>query len=480
MAEPQDSVVEKAPASTTAPSPAIEQYRRSVFVIHMAPLTGKLTPLARKLHIAMGRMAGEQFKRLDEQERAEIDRRLRLFIADLRAGTKPTKPPMLLQPRFSASLRELAEAVGYEPSEGRHLMGHLSLLENCSVEYNSVRYPTAEVEKELYPDELQVTSKLLSSVVRTGRGLVSWAFDPVVLAIMVMPRTYAYLNMDVIRGVRSYAALALYENCKRFVGNGLTGVWSSEQWRRLLSPTGQVPEWRNNERELTRTIKAALEDLRACDAVDIDLVPVKVRLPNNKPGLQFKVKLLEQARLPFGEPVPADKDLQKRLMALGFKAAEVRHMVESRDETYLRAKLELLHKAKNVQNPRAWLSSALARDFKDEERQAEQDTQRHQENAARLKDAEELQQAFAAWQHKRLRERFDELLEDERASWERRFAESSSVAAALTGKAKQGAFFGWLLKNQVNLLDAADTNALLFAAMRPDKARSGNMDPLSQ
>lgn len=380
---------------------------------------------------------------------------------------------MLLQPRFTASLRELAEAVGYEPSDARHLMEHLRLLLACRVEYNSLRGKSAAEERDLYPDELQVTSSLLSSLVRTGRGLVSWAFDPVVLAIMVMPRTYARLNLDVIRGVRSYAALALYENCKRFVGAGQTGAYPSAQWRRLLSPTGQVPAWRDNERELTRTIKAALADLKACDACDIELEPVKVRLANNQQGLQFRVKLVDQHRLPFGEPVPVDKELQRDLLSIGFKAAEVRHILEGHDESYVWATLTLMRKQPNVRNPRGWVIDALTKRRHDEELKAEQAAKERQEHARRLQGVEELRVAFATWQEKRLREQFNDLGEDEQAFLEVQFA-ATPAATALRGKARQAAFFGWLAKQDSGLLrDPADVDPLTFAALRPDKVLTG-------
>lgn len=461
MASPQASVVDVRAPETT---------RRSVYVVHITPLTGKLTPLARKLHIALGRMAGQQFRRLDESEREEIEGRLRSFIADLRSGHQAEKPPLLLQPRFTTSLRELAEVVGYDPKEARHLYEHLKLLLACRVEYNSLRDSSKDAnERELYPDELEVTSNLLSSLVRSGRGLVSWAFDPVVLAVMVMPRTYAQLNLDVLRGVRSYAAVALYENCRRFVGVGRTGAYATEKWRRLLSPTGNVPAWRDNERELNRAIKSAIADLKACDACDIDLEPVKVRLANNQPGLQFLVKLVKQHRLPFGEPVPVDRELRDRLLGLGFAAAEARHILESRDDTYIRSKLDMLAKAREVRNPKGWLIDALAKDYQDEEARAELEAQRRAQMAQRVKDAQEVKDAFAVWQAKRLREQFAELLEDERARWEVQFNETGA-GAALGGKARQAAFFGWLARQGHNLLRAEeDADPIVFSTVRPDK-----------
>jgi hypothetical protein len=256
------------------------------------------------------------------------------------------------------------------------------------------------------------------------------------------------------------------------VNIGKTGVFTTAQWRRLLSPTGQVPEWRDNERELTRTIKAALVDLRACDACDIELEPVRVRMPDNKLGLQFKVKLLDQHRLPFGEPVPADKELHAELLALGFKPAEARRLLEARDESYLRSKMALLRKAKNVQNPRGWLISALEKDFQDEEAQREADAREREEKLRQLRNVEEVKEAFKAWQNKRLRELFSELLEDERTRWEVRFSESTTAATMLSGKARQSAFFGWLLQQEgLQLLrEPADVDAITFATLRPDKA----------
>jgi hypothetical protein len=461
MTSPLAVVVQEPKKSTT---------KRSVFVTAMLPVRGKLTPLARKLHILLGKLSGEQFRLLDESEREEIDSRLREYVQGLRTGIRADKPPLLLQPRFTASLKDLAVLVGYDPKEARRLVEHLKLLQACHVEYNSLRSRAAEAERELYPDELQVTGGLLSSLVRTGRGEVSWSFDPVVLSIMVVPRTYAQLNLDVVRGVRSYAAVALYENCQRFVGTGRTGVYPSAFWRRLLSPTGQVPAWRDNERELMRTVKAAIRDLQACEACDIELEPVKVRLPNNTPGLQFKVRVTQQGRLPFGEPPPVDRDLRDRLLMLGFSQAEARHMQESRDPDYLRSKLDMLAKARNVKSPKGWLVASLEEDFHDEDAAAEKDARRREEEARRLNEAAKLREAFDAWRARRLREAFAELEEDIQAGWERRFSETAT-ATQLSGRARQAAFFGWLAQQDHGLLrQAVEVDPLAFAALRPDQS----------
>jgi hypothetical protein len=438
--------------------------------MHITPLSGKLTTLARKLHIAIGRISGRQYRLLSEDERASIEGGLRTYVTAFRSGKLPAKPSLLLQPRFSASLRELAEIIGHETSAARDLVPHLKLLEGCRVEFNSLGGKASEAEQALYPHEMEVTSSLLSSVLRNGRGQVSWAFDPVVLGIMTEPRTYAHLNLELVRNAQTYAAIALYENCRRFKLVSLTGVYPLSKWRRLLSSTGQVPAWRDNDSELMRTIKGAIKELNACEGCDIELEPLKSVMPDGSKGLQFRVTDRSQAKLPFGAPVPADRDLRRTLLGMGFSDAQTNSIMGDRDADYLRSKLLLMAKAKNVRDPKAFLLAALEKDYRDEAVLLERAAQDRTAREAAYRQVQEVQDAFEAWKSRRLRETFAQLEEDERARWEVQYAQETPHSV-LTGKtAKLNAFYGWLsLQSHGLLADPAEQNALVFSALRPDK-----------
>lgn len=448
-----------------------DQVKRSIFAMQLTPLSGKLTALARKLHIVIGRLSGRQYQLLSEDERARIEGGLRDYVTAFRAGKLPLKPTLLIQPRFSATLRELAEALEYEPSAARDLMPHLKLLEGCRVEFNSLGSGAALEDQARYPYELQVTGSLLSSVLRNGRGQVSWAFDPVILGIMVEPRTYAHLNLELVRNAQTYAAIALYENCRKFTRVKATGVYPMAKWRRLLSSTGQVPSWRDNDSELMRTVKQAIKELNACEGCDIDLEPVKAVMPDGSKGLQFRVLSRSQAKLPFGAPVPADRELKKKLREIGYSDIDATRRMEERDPDYLWGKIKLMEKTPNVRSKKAFLDSAIAKDYQDEAAMAEKAAKERATKELVYREAQQVQEAFGAWQSKRLRERFESLDEFERVTWETAY-QAHAPATPVTGKAaKLGLFYAWLARQPHKLLDQPeDRDLLVFSALRPDKA----------
>lgn len=454
------------------PTPTVA---RSVFAIHITPLKQALSITGRKLHIAMARLAGEQYQRLTREQRETIDLALRDYIAQLRSGKRPSEPPMLLQPQFFASLAELAEAVGYEPKEARHLWPVIQALVATPVRFNSLRHNAAKAERELFPDELEVVATLLSSATRTGRGELSWAYDPKILSIMVAPRTYALLNLELVRNARTYTALALYENCRRFVGIGQAGPYPFERWQQLLSPEGRRPAWEDSY-EFMRRVKRAIEELEACEGCDIKLTAERVKVANQGTCLQVKVKTLEQPLLAFGEPLPRNRDLVESLRALGFTASEVRVMTETHGDEYLLAKLEMLAKAqkspKGVGKPKAWLTTAVEKDFQDEVVQQTMALHKVAEREERTRQAARVREAFQAFQAERIRVRFSELEEDARARWEVLFAgtEAARLAAPLAPKAREASFFGWLSKQEHALFqDPEEQDPVAFSIAFPTK-----------
>ncbi len=436
---------------------------RSNYVVHLSVLDKgeTLTVAARKLHIVLARLAGEQYRRLSEPQRGEIEGALRSYIEDFRAGKVPDKPVVLLQPRFFADMRELAKMVGFEPKNARHLAEHFKRLENCTVRFNSLRHSVKA--EELYPDEVEVTAKLLSSVLRNGRGQVSWAYDPVILGVMVRPLTFTQLSLELVKNARTYTALALYENCRRFAGVHHTGAYPVRKWQELLSPDGVVPAW-ETPAEFMRKVKAAIRELDACEGCDILITPVKVPVANLGNCLRFEVHTREQSRLPFGMPVPSNRELLRRLTDIGFSEYEGSAYIEDKGEEYLIMKFLLLDKAKDVRDPRAWLRAAIEEDFVNAAVAAEAERHKAKLRAETARQAETVKAAFATHLADRLRQRFSEQPEDVRAGWEVGYAEQEPEAnSKLRGTAKEAAFFGWLAKQPHDLYRDEDEDFASFA-----------------
>jgi hypothetical protein len=426
-----------------------DDFRKSVFAVHIKPVDGALNLKARKLQITLARMAGEQYRRLTTEQRQEIEDAARRHINRLREGRRGEAPEILLQPRFQAKLTDIAEAVHHDPAIARQMMPDLKMLVGVKVEFNSLRHKAAEIERDLYPDELTVVTTLLSSVVKTGRGWVSWAYDPLILSIMVNPKTYAQLNLSLVRNARTYTALALYENVKRFIGIGRAGPYPTKRWQELLSENGKIPDWEDSA-ELKRKVRRALAELEQNENSDIDIKMKDCRMPlSGEKALEFEVRMRPQTKLTFGEPVPEDRTLVTQMAALGYNASEVRGLVDARGEEYIYAKLALLKQAKNVENPRGWLAAAIARDYQDKEAQEQASRLELGKTQKKKQERERLHQEFQQLRSTRLRERLQQMPIEQQQEWRAKFAESPEGRAALSTKlskaAKEASLITWLV-----------------------------------
>lgn len=420
--------------------------RRSVFSIHIVPLQAPLTLPMRKLHVTLTRMAGLQFQTLPMAERSQVHDDVRTAVQAFRSGSDIGVPKRLTTFAFSAKLRDIAEQAGYEPSDARALIAPAQQLCQRLVSFNVLQHKAAPAEQDLYPADLEVNMPLLAHVMRNKRGDLSWSYHPILLSIMVQPRTYAELNLELVRNARTYTALALYENTRRFVAIGRAGPYPLLTWQRLLSPSGQPPQWEDS-REFRRRLKRSIAELHSCEGCDIRLEPENVHLPGTGAGLVIHVSPVEQSKLAFGAPLPPDPNLHRRLTGLGYSADSARILVEERGEEYVHAKFALLERTAGVRNPRAWLDAAIERDFRDE-RTARLQALEQKVQASELSDAAaDARVRFATFQQERLRQRFDEADEDVRSRWEAAYAEAKREGEgmetwALTGAASQGRALG--------------------------------------
>lgn len=76
-------------------------------------------------------------------------------------------------------------------------------------------------------------SSLLSYAKLKG-GTCEYAYSPALAEKLQDPKVFALINLDIQRRFTSGHALALYENCYRFLRTGSTGWWTLDLFRRLM------------------------------------------------------------------------------------------------------------------------------------------------------------------------------------------------------------------------------------------------------
>ena len=91
-------------------------------------------------------------------------------------------------------------------------------------------------------------------------GICEYGYSPALAQKLHDPKVFALINMNIQRRFTSGHALALYENCYRFVRTGSTGWWSIELFRRLMG-VGDSTYYEVFKQLNAKIIKPAVEEV---------------------------------------------------------------------------------------------------------------------------------------------------------------------------------------------------------------------------
>ena len=146
---------------------------------------------------------------------------------------------------------ELAAAIGYDSNDHETLKRTLEALVDLKITWNLLD-PSGQ-------REWGVGSFLASA--RIKAGVCRYAYPAPLRELLYNPQIYARVNLAVQTRFSSGPALALYENCLRFLKVGTTGWISLEDWRGLLGVgDGQYPEYKRfRSKVLTPSVKQVNE-----------------------------------------------------------------------------------------------------------------------------------------------------------------------------------------------------------------------------
>ena len=132
-------------------------------------------------------------------------------------------------------ISELAAAIGYDSNDHKTLKRTLEALVDLKVTWNLLD-PAGQ-------REWGIGSFLASA--RIKAGVCRYAYPAPLRELLYNPQIYARVNLAVQTRFSSGPALALYENCLRFLKVGTTGWISLDDWRGLLGVgDGQYPEYK--------------------------------------------------------------------------------------------------------------------------------------------------------------------------------------------------------------------------------------------
>lgn len=275
----------------------------------MVPVTGKLSPVTRKLYNALLLKGGDVYRQR------------------LQSGS-----PMLAQEKFEARLSELVAHLPGDASDwSSNARAHLNEMMSTKVEWQSIdrNSDTSEWGEMVLLSEVTVVLK--------GRALhVSWAFPPRVLIALNDPAFFTRLDLEVIGSLHSYAAIALYEICSRYKTNpsGLTCSQPPDWWVEALTARSIRPakvrgknavpidqnqkprrEWRKVKSE---SVIDAIEEINTKTDLEIELIEKRVGKAVSE--VQFAVRRKRRA-LHAGQGIAPD--VLEKAVSLGIAAADI-------------------------------------------------------------------------------------------------------------------------------------------------------------
>jgi hypothetical protein len=191
---------------------------------------------------------------------------------------------LLSEDTHSIPVSLLSEMIGFDSRNQAHLRQAIRGLTETSVEWDILEDDGTSVWE---------VSSLLSSA-RIRAGVCSYRYDRGLAEKLKHPDMYSKINLSVIRELRSSHALALYENCHRYVDIGNTAWWDLDVFRKLMSvdELASYQQYKILKRDL---ITPAMQEINKLSNIKIELETR--RKGRSVTGLRFLVKHNKQLSL---------------------------------------------------------------------------------------------------------------------------------------------------------------------------------------
>lgn len=204
-------------------------------------------------------------------------------------------------------------------------------------------------------------SALLSYAKLKG-GVCEYAYSPALAEKLHDPKVFALINLNIQRQFTGGHALALYENCFRFVKTGSTGWWDLEIFRRLMGVDGS--EYYQSYKHLNaKVIKPAVAEINKVS--DIIVEPETRKMGRAVSHIRFLIRRNPQLailNIDDGEGVRTSQTYA-RLMELGVSDRLARQWIGEHGEAYVAEKIDYVTGQAQVRSPAKYLSRAINENF---------------------------------------------------------------------------------------------------------------------
>ena len=256
------------------------------------------------------------------------------------------------QKAHAIDARTLCVMIGYNSNDMETLKQSLRGLVETSAEWDML--------DENGQQEWGVSSLL--SYAKLKGGVCEYAYSPALAEKLHDPKVFALINLNIQRRFTSGHALALYENCYRFVRTGSTGWWPLELFRRLMGVNDSA--YYETFKHLTaKIIKPAVAEVNKTS--NIIVTPETRKMGRSVTDIRFKIAKNPQLSiidLDDGEGV-RNEPVYEQLRGQGVSDRLARQWINQHGVDHIADKIRYVAGRKDVQNPVSYLAAALRDDY---------------------------------------------------------------------------------------------------------------------
>ncbi len=257
------------------------------------------------------------------------------------------------QPVHRVDAKTLCLMIGYNSNDMDTLKASLRGLAETTAEWDML--------DEEGQQEWGVSSLL--SYAKLKGGVCEYAYSPALAEKLNDPKVFALINLNIQRRFTSGHALALYENCYRFVRTGSTGWWSLDLFRRLMG-VADSPYYETYKHLNAKIIKPAVAEVNKTS--NIVVTPETRKMGRTVTDIRFRIAENPQLAildLDDGEGLRTS-EVYARIRALGVSDRLARQWIVEHGQDYVREKLDYIAGQGGVKNAVGYLTAALKQDFR--------------------------------------------------------------------------------------------------------------------
>ena len=244
--------------------------------------------------------------------------------------------------------RTLCTMIGYNSNDMETLKASLRGLVETLAEWDML---DAEGQQEWGVSSLLAYAKLKG-------GVCEYAYSAALAEKLHDPKVFALINLNIQKRFTSGHALALYENCYRFVRTGSTGWWPLELFRRLMGVNDSA-YYETFKHLNAKIIKPAVAEVNKTS--NIIVTPETRKMGRAVTDIRFRISENPQLAildLDDGAGV-RNTPVYDRLRVLGVSDRLARQWISEHGTGFVEEKLAYVATREDVKNPVRYLQAAI-------------------------------------------------------------------------------------------------------------------------